>query len=291
MNGNKELEVGLIHEAIWGGKTIEYGYQPQRFSDYLRIVFARPAGKSGFKGEKVNTLGNHLGVWDISLTKKYILRNYKFYYQHPFEDKSGAFQYFFDELKKRKFPKNSFDGLFGFEVNNKGNKFFSKFLYEHLNTMFQSGPLSASKSDSTYGRDNYYNHYIYQSGWTYMSRVIGNPLFTVGKSKIKDQIYIVNNRIKAHHIGIYGYFNYKFKYKILLTQSKNYGTYDNQEKLDSFYEGINQISALLQLDFLNIYKKINIQVSYGIDRGKFLKDNDGFQFSINYNLKNLSLSQ
>ena len=72
MNGNKELEVGLIHEAIWGGKTIEYGSQPQTFSDYLRIVFARPAGKSGFKGEKVNTLGNHLGVWDISLTKKYV---------------------------------------------------------------------------------------------------------------------------------------------------------------------------------------------------------------------------
>ena len=26
--------------------------------------------------------------------------------------------------------------------------------------MYQSGPLSASKSDSTYGRDNYFNHYI-----------------------------------------------------------------------------------------------------------------------------------
>ena len=37
-------------------------------------------------------------------------------------------------------------------------------------------------SDSTYGWDNYFNHYIYQSGWTYNNRMIGNPLFTVGKN-------------------------------------------------------------------------------------------------------------
>ena len=157
--------------------------------------------------------------------------------------------------------------------------------------------FSASKSDSTYGRDNYYNHYIYQSGWTYRNKVIGNPLFSVGRSNIKDQIYIINNRIKSHHIGLLGYLNHQLRYKIFLTQSKNYGTYDDQdkfagnEKLYQFYKGLNQTSALVQFDFLQIYKKIDIQISYAIDRGNFLKDSEGFQLSFYYNFSNLSYSQ
>jgi len=166
-----------------------------------------------------------------------------------------------------------------------------------LNTMHQSGSLSASKSDSTYGRDNYFNHYIYQSGWTYKNKIIGNPLFSVGDSKTKDQMYIINNRIKAHHIGVSGYLKSNIRYKILLTKSKNYGTYDDREnftgneKKYQFYNGLNQTSALFQFDFIQFMKKIDIQISYAIDRGSFLKDSDGFQLSINYNFSNLSYSQ
>jgi len=296
-NNQVELEVGIFHEAIWGGQTIEYGLQPQNFSDYLRVVFGQSGSKDAYLGEQINVLGNHLGIWDVSIKKIYHSKQYKFYFQHPFEDKSGAFQYFFDELKQFKIPKNSFDGLVGFELNHKDRKLFSTLVYEYLNTMHQSGSLSASKSDSTYGRDNYFNHYIYQSGWTYKNKIIGNPLFSVGNSKSKNQIYIINNRIKSHHIGVSGYLKSNLRYKILLTKSKNYGTYDDREnftgneKKYQFYNGLNQTSALFQFDFIQFMKKIDIQISYAIDRGSFLKDSDGFQLSINYNFSNLSYSQ
>ncbi len=296
-NNDLELEAGIFHEAIWGGETIEYGFQPQGFTDYLRVVFGKSASKNAYLGEQINVLGNHLGVWDIAITKNYKLTKYKFYFQHPFEDKSGAFQYFFDELKELKLSKNSFDGLFGFEVDSKKRKLFSTIVYEYLNTMFQSGSLSASRSDSTYGRDNYFNHYIYQSGWTYKNRMIGNPLFTVGSSSSKDQIYITNNRIKSHHIGISGYLNSKIRYKILVTKSKNYGTYDDHhrliedEKQYKFYNALNQTSTLFQFDFIKFINKTDLQLSYAIDRGNLLKDSEGFQLLINYNFTKLSYSQ
>jgi len=296
-NNNLEFEAGVFHEAIWGGKTIEYGLQPQKFSDYLRVVFGQSGSRDAYLGEQINVLGNHLGIWDVAITKRYHLTKYKFYFQHPFEDKSGAFQYFLDELKQFKISKNSFDGLFGFEVNIEDGKLFSTLVYEYLNTMFQSGSLSASKSDSTYGRDNYFNHYIYQSGWTYKNKVIGNPLFTVGSSISKDQIYIINNRIKAHHLGVAGYLNSNLRYKILITKSKNYGTYDDSEKLSQikkqyqFYNGLNQTSVLFQLNFIEILKKVDLQISYAFDRRSSHENNDGFQFSINYNFSNLSYSQ
>jgi len=242
-------------------------------------------------------LGNHLGIWDAAIIKMYNSTKYKFYFQHPFEDKSGAFQYFFDELKQLRISKNSFDGLFGFEVNSVDRKLFTTLVYEYLNTMFQSGSLSASKSDSTYGRDNYFNHYIYQSGWTYKNKVIGNPLFSIGRSNSKDQIYIINNRIKSHHIGLSGYLKSNLMYKILLTKSKNYGTYDDLQKFNEnnkkyqFSNGLNQTSALFEFNFIQFIKKINIKISYAIDKGSLLKNSDGFQLSINYDFNDLSYSQ
>ena len=289
-----DLSIGLVHEAIWGGETIDYGPQPQKLSDYFRVVFARSASSAGFVGEQVNVLGNHLGVWDISLDKKSNSRNYKLYYQHPFEDKSSAFQHFFDEIKKRKIPVNSFDGLFGVELYNKSG-IISRFLYEYFNTMYQSGPQSAAGSDSTYGRDNYYNHYIYRSGWTYQGRVIGNPLFTLG-SNSSNQLYIVNNRIRAHHIGLSGNISSQIDYKLLITFSTNYGTYDDnywskeKNKLYQFEGGLKQISALLQFDFSNVWDNLDIRISYAIDRGKLMEDSDGLLVSLNYNLTNLSSS-
>jgi len=231
-NNNLELEAGIFHEVIWGGETMEYGLQPQKFSDYLRVVLGRSGSKNAYLGEQINVLGNHLGIWDAAIIKMYNSTKYKFYFQHPFEDKSGAFQYFFDELKQLRISKNSFDGLFGFEVNSEDRKLFTTLVYEYLNTMFQSGSLSASKSDSTYGRDNYFNHYIYQSGWTYKNKVIGNPLFSIGRSNSKDQIYIINNRIKAHHIGLSGYLKSNLMYKILLTKANIYGTYYDLQKFN-----------------------------------------------------------
>jgi hypothetical protein len=289
--------VGLVHEAMWGGKTRIHGSQPQAFSDYLRVIFARSASSSGLIGDQDNVLGNHLGIWDLAYTKKGITNDLKLYFQHPFEDKSGAYNYFFDELKARKIPVNSFDGLFGIEIVNKTPGFFKQFLFEYLTTIYQSGPQAAT--DSTYGMDNYYNHYIYRSGWTYKNRVISNPLFTLGTHPDSDfdGVYILNNRVENYHFGFIGNFSQNINYKILMNYSKNYGTYGDQSRYSiqnipyNFNGGIKQISALAQLDFVDIWNNVNIRVSYAIDRGELLEDTESFLFSISYNFSNLSPSQ
>lgn len=291
------LTIGLVDEAMWGGETEVHGKQAKSVSDFIRIITFSSASKSGIRQERINSLGNHLGVWDISIETKQKQLELKLYYQHPFEDKSGAYQYFFDEIKALKFPSKSFDGLFGIEIINNKSKFFKLFLYEYINTMNQSGTKAAS--DSTYGWDNYYNHYIYQSGWVNNGRVIGNPLFTLGSNlgHYSNSNYIINNRIKAHHIGLVGDLSNKHKYKLFLTYSKNYGIYYdknrfyNEKKNYDFNGGIKQFSSLFELSFIDVLDNLDISVSYSWDRGKLLNDNQGLVLVFNYNFTNLSYSK
>ena len=291
------FRVGLVHEAMWGGETEKHGKQPHSIKDYLRVLTFSPGSKSSLIQEQTNTLGNHLGVWDIVFTKIKKKIEFKLYYQHPFEDGSGAYQHFFDELKALRFPSKSFDGLFGIELINNNSKLFNILLYEYLNTMNQSGPEAAS--DSTYGWDNYYNHYIYQSGWVNNGRVIANPLFTLGSNlnHYSNSNYVINNRIKAHHIGILGNLFKKIEYKFLLTYSKNYGIFYDQsrfyseDKIYNFNRGLKQVSSLFELKFKNVWKNIDLQISYAVDRGELLDNSEGVLLKINYNLRYLSSSQ
>jgi hypothetical protein len=163
--------------------------------------------------------------------------------------------------------------------------------------MNQSGAEAAS--DSTYGWDNYYNHYIYQSGWVNHGRVIGNPLFTLGSNfgHYSNLNYITNNRIKAHHVGFLGNISKKIEYKLLMTYSINYGIYYDQNKfykenkIYKFNSGLKQFSSLFELNFKNIWENIDIQISYANDKGKLLDDAKGIILKFNYNLRHLSYSQ
>ena len=270
---------GINHKAIWGGETKLHGLQPQSPSDYLRILFARPGSKKSLKQEQENALGNHLGVWDFSLERKIKDKLYTFYYEHPFEDESGA-----------RWLLNKFDGKYGFNVTSFKSTLISDFIYEFIYTMDQSGSQGAS--DSTYGWDNYFNHYIYQSGWTYKNRMIGNPLFTVGKNpgRYSDSFYIINNRIKAHHIGLAGKIRHNANFRILITYSKNYGIYPDKNYYLAngghykFDGGLEQLSTLYEIKFKNLWENISITAAYANDRGDLLPKTDSFMMIINYKL-------
>ena len=278
INSGNSISLGIVHLAIWGGETRIHGKQPDQLVDYLRIFFVRPGSKKHLEQEKINTLGNHLGIWDLAYEKQQNQKKIRLYYQHPFEDESGA-----------RWLLNRFDGLYGIELVLENNSYINQFLYEYINTMNQSGSLGAS--DSTYGWDNYYNHYIYQSGWTYYDKVIGNPLFTLGSNigSYSDGTYIVNNRIKAHHIGLNGAFTKNINYKILFSYSQNFGIFSdmnkfkNQKKTYKFEHGLIQRSALVQIQLKNIINKFNVELSYAIDNGQLLKLSNSTLISINYN--------
>ena len=274
---NSSINLGLNHMAIWGGETILYGKQPARLSDFFRIVFAMPGPGDSIKEEQENSLGNHLGVWSVIYEKKTKDRILNLYFEHPFEDESGA-RWFL----------NKFDGLYGISINQKKSSYISSFTYEHVNTMDQSG--SEGASDSTYGWDNYYNHYIYQSGWTNNGRVIGNPLLTLGsnESRYSNNRYIINNRIKAHHFGFFGSVFSQVDYRILFTYSENFGIYPDQDFFKSknkayrFDGGLIQRSGLIELSSKNLFNKIDVSLAFGFDNGELLNKTDSFMLKINH---------
>ncbi len=274
---NSFLDFGLKHMALWAGDTEHHGKQPSDLNDFFRIIFAMPGDVNSPKQEQNNSLGNHLGAWSFLYEKKYKNNTLKLYFEHPFEDESGA-----------RWILNEFDGLYGISINQKESSYISKFTYEYINTMDQSG--SEGASDSTYGWDNYYNHYIYQSGWTNNGRVIGNPLFTLGANigRYSNGQYIINNRLKAHHFGLLGSISEKINYKILFTYSENFGTYPDQDFFKSrnkayrFDGGLIQRSGLIELSSKNLFDKIDVSLAFGFDNGELLNKTDSFMLKINY---------
>ena len=274
---NSHIDLGLNHMAVWAGETIQHGKQPASLSDFFRIVLALPGGKSSINQEQKNSLGNHLGAWTFSYKKKYKDKILRLYMEHPFEDESGA-----------RWILNEFDGLYGININQKKLSYISEFTYEYINTMDQSGSKGAS--DSTYGWDNYYNHYIYQSGWTNNGKVIGNPLFTLGsnKGRYSNGEYIINNRLKAHHFGFIGSISEKINYKILFTYSENFGIYPDQDFFKSknktyrFDGGLIQRSGLIELSTKNLFDKIDVSLAFGFDNGELLNKTDSFMLKINH---------
>ena len=274
------FSLGLIHKAIWGGETKSHGMQPTKFKDYARVVFARPGSKNSIDQEKENALGNHLGVWDFSIKKEFNTKLVRIYLEHPFEDESSA-----------RWILNELDGRYGISIAEQNSNLFSNFVYEYINTMDQSG--SEGASDSTYGWDNYYNHYIYQSGWTYHGRVIGNPLFTIGsnKGRYSDREYIINNRIKAHHLGFSGSISNQINYRILYTYSENFGIFPDQDYYNSinenynFDKGLIQRSALIELIYNRFWRDLNLAIGYGLDNGELLTKTDSFVIKIDYKFK------
>jgi len=274
---NSSLHFGLEHMAIWGGETIQHGKQPARLSDYFRVMFAISGGKNSINQEQKNSLGNHLGIWTFSYETKYKDKTLKLYMEHPFEDESGA-----------RWILNEFDGLYGIKIKQEKSFYVSNFSYEYINTMDQSG--SSGASDSTYGWDNYYNHYLYQSGWTNNGRVIGNPLFTLGsnKGRYSNGQYIINNRLKAHHFGFLGSISKKIHYKIFYTYSENFGTYTDEDYFKSintkyaFDGGLIQRSGLIELSINNLFESMNFSIAYGFDNGELLNKTDSFMLKINH---------
>ena len=167
---NYQFSIGFIHEAIWGGSTndgVVPGNQPSTFKDFLKIIIAEDGPDEG--GKHANALGNHLGVTEFIFKKNDNNRILKVYYQHFFEDTSG--------LRFR----NEIDGLWGLELNNYIHD--STFLLEYLHTTHQN-------MDPPYVAEAYYNHGVYQKGWSYKNYTIGNPFINPLDVEPVDVIHI-----------------------------------------------------------------------------------------------------
>ena len=214
------ITAGLDDYAWWGGTSSipEHGRLPTGFKDYLRVVLCQPGRANSYKAERDNAAGNHLGQWKLTIEKEIYNQSFLFYLCHPVEERSGN--------KWQNYP----DNLYGlFWKKKQKQSLISSVLIEFYFTRNQNMPSSNSASGiGGSGPVNYFNHFIYFSGFTYKGNVIGVPLFYPvlydDNGKI---IAIANTRFYAFHGGIGGSIVPSDHYKLLVTYSMNSGRWLN----------------------------------------------------------------
>lgn len=273
---------GIIHNVIWGGTSPDDGKLPSSFSDYLRVVagFGAEDEEGTPTGEIENSIGNAVAGYDFRLNVN--LDKFQF----------KAYRLFYLEDKVSTRFRNPWDGMWGAGVElNDQSSFISEILWEHLNTKRQD-----SFDFEPRGMASYYQHYIYESGWTYEGNILGNPLLlnrpvpNFGSYGI-----MTNNIIVAHHFGIKGRPTNRLFYKVFFTYSRNYGTFVDQ--LEQPANGppfepdislselrVDEFSTLLHADYLLI-PEYGLSLTGGVawDIGDLYGENRfGFQLGIRW---------
>lgn len=305
-----DISSGVVHFAMYGGVDENNNQMEASFSDYLKVFFGQgiPNPITNEIGE-ANALGNHLGIVETTINQRIGNYNFRVNYQGPFEDEGGL-QYL-----------SGTDGLLSLEIErNKKGRLIDKIYLEYLQTKWQSGPgvpdplgnVTNRELNQGYdfgGRDDYYNNWLYRSGWSYNEQILSNPLFLT-HARLEEvfgrfpeyQVAISNNRISAFHIGFSGHLSDKVSYRSLLTISYNFGTYAglyqgkfewNGQQTNPNFDYVflprrRQYNSLLELNIQDTFEVpgLRTKVLIALDRGEIYK-NFGAEVGFFYNLSSL----
>lgn len=274
------LKGGLSHNVMWGGQNPQSGKLPSGFGDFIDVFFGNSASRNDNvpEGEVLNRLGNTLLYFAFALD-----------YEHERFDLSVT-RSFLKEDTGSKATRSPWDGIFGANVSFEDEPLFGfldNILYEYINTIRQQ-----AKDEEARGRANFYNNFLYKSGWTSRGRVIGPALAVFDEAEGR----ITNNMFIGHHLGFSGNISDDLKLKTLVTYSRNYGTFRDRRN-DVPFDGVSdpqakkfffdrslfredQYSLFLsaELPIFNEHWKLEPSVSW--DLGEFYTDNVGFGLSI-----------
>ncbi|MBN1924997.1 MAG: hypothetical protein JW798_04110, partial [Prolixibacteraceae bacterium] len=251
-----DLTVGLNHFVMWGGTSSRYGELPG-IEHYFLYVTGKPGDSTFLNTDQLNIAGNQFGSYYLqyNIDKP----NYKLslYLSHPFEDKSGME------------GDNWRDNLIGAYIDLKQKGIVEKAVYEFMYTIHQSGDTHLY--GYMRGRDNYYNHSTYRSGYTYKGYLMCSPVFA--PLVYNDQgmvINISNTRVAMHHLGIIGTLAGIINWDSRLTYTYNLGTYNTP-----FDPPANQFSFLLNLGYIKQKLPIDISLSLAADFGNLYQNRLG----------------
>lgn len=270
-----ELDFGMIMAAQFGGKVYEYDANrhpkqiytmPNGIKEFFDVFIPGKGGDDSPWGDQVNILGNHVGSWNLSLS--YYLDNWvlRGYYEHFFDDHS---QMFFEYGRWK-------DGHIGLEVTLPHNRWVSTFVWEGLATKDQTGPMlydGFAGHFSEYqisAKDNYYNNYYYQS-WQHWGMGMGNPLLPAPLYNEDGSLLFKSNRILSQHIGFNGNPSKEISYRVLMSYTRHWGTYDNP--LDEVRK---QFNSLYEVTYSpRKLRGWSISAAQGLDHGTYLGNNTG----------------
>ncbi len=301
--GNEKISIagGLSHYVIFGGTSSTDGNDlPKGIGDYWRAFWGK--GLPEVVLGEGNGLGSHLGYWDFEVSFKVNEAKIRVYNKSPYEDRRSAQ---FWNLKRNK------DRVVGIAILKPKRGLVNGITFQYLTTFFQQGaglpddiPVGVNNFGHRFGgRDDNYNNFLYRDGWTYHDRVIGNPLFMdrslaafYFENLNPHGVAIVNNRIRAIHIGISGEIK-GWKYRLMSTFSNNLGTYSGlydgrlswggvqvDPNFDyAFKNGLNQNHFLIEVEKNPFERKKNLAVrlKLAMDQGDIV-NNFGAALSLNY---------
>lgn len=289
-----DFHFGLDHYALWAGRY-QNAEMPVTLCNYFRVITGSHASSGGSQSDQINVIGDQGG--GELLRFDWRGDGWKAAFQHdiPYADGSGmGFQNFPDGVNTL---------WFGFDDK---DRWVSDVLYEFETTMWQSGTMHdrptteeerehLDPSDQYHywhhiigGGDNYFNNGEYRSGWTYYGRTIGNPLFVPAGTRAGSwtgrgvTLGVENNRVVAHHVSIAGRLFRKAPYKLMLTYSRNFGTYSAPYVGESQWgkePGTVKETPLHQFSgaLLGEIPLRHFAITWGLyaDRGQLLPDNVG----------------
>ncbi len=261
-----------LYTSRWDGEnangTWNYlaSYKPGAgLKDWVNAFFMTGSDKTD--GTYKNSAGNILGS-----------TNFRLQY-HGKDIKVGVYgERFFEDHSMLFLDYGVYDYLVGIEVSLPRFKYVNNVVYEYLTTKDQSGPVYHDKSDNIpngiYGRDNYYNHGTY-AGWQHWGMAMGNPLLTSPIYNTNGKLLFMNNRVKAHHLGISGDPVRNLHYRMLYTYSENWGTYatpfDNVKYQHSWLGEVRYTCPRYRMEWL---------CGVGYDYGDIYKHSLGVQLSV-----------
>lgn len=246
-----------------------------------------PGGSDTGDGDWHNAEGNHLGSWVARLNLDYASWNLGLYADHFFEDNSSMLHVSYagwgdgDEAwthrDNRYFVHEFKDWMLGAELTLKNTPWLSQVVLEYLYTKYQGGPVyhdhTRAISDHVCGRDQFYNHFYY-TGWQHWGQVMGNPLYRSPLYNDNGQIRVFDNRFVAWHLGVGGQPAPHWRYRVLATWQRGYGTYE--ELLRDPQENVSlMVEAACQLP-----RQWQVKAALGLDTGKLYGDNFGVQLTL-----------
>lgn len=266
------FKLGFEHYAMWGGtsQNEDIGDLPEGWNAYWHYVFALPGNEDFLLTDQKNNSGNQLGTYQLKYERILSKIKMEIYVSHPWEDNSG--------LNWHNWP----DNLLGvhFDLQNK-NSLVTDVVYEFTNSRQQGVKDSIYYFDSNSEKwkmrefDNYYNHSIYRSGFTYQQQMMSSPLFFPVAESNGISMGIKSNRFFSHHIGAKGNLSEKIKWKGFLTYIQHSGTYSKPYTTNQ-----KQLSGLFEIQYFNQNLPVEIRLSAAADANNVTGNNLGFNFSV-----------
>jgi hypothetical protein len=268
---------GFNHQVQWGGNNPQRPTQEFANNIYAYLYSVIPLKKVSAiasqhltKGDLENRVGNQLGTLDMGV--EYKLSGYKlFIYRQNLYEQGAAL------LRLA----NIRDGLNGISFENlypQDGLSLRKVLFEFFYSKSQGDdPLLFTKVRG-WELENYFTHYQYIDGWTYMDKVIGTPLITTRNETLdifpKTDQLINNNRIKSYYLA----FNFQLKKNIQITARNVYSS-NGGVMFTDFNRTYNQFSVSISGDIiLKNLTTLKIQTAYDI--GEIYPKNVGLYLGV-----------